>query len=192
MPYAQAHALQLRLLGERIANTIGNTVVIVEHDPVFTVGRKRGAETNLLAPGDVPVFQVERGGDVTFHGPGQLVVYPICALVGADRDLHAWLRRIESLVMDVIGQFGVAGERDARNTGVWVSGRKVCSVGIACRRWVTWHGLALNVHTDLEYLTRINPCGLDAGLYTTLEREAGRKVTIPQVEAEFSRYLRHW
>ena len=147
---------------------------------------------NVLAPGEVPVIEVERGGDVTFHGPGQLVVYPVFALEGANRDLHAWLRRLEALVIDAMAEFGIQGKRDARNTGVWVGGRKICSIGIACRRWVTWHGLALNVSTDLAYLSRINPCGLDPSLYTTMQHEARRAIPLPQVQAVFERILVEW
>lgn len=192
MGYLDAHALQLRVLDDRIAGRIGDTAIVVEHDPVFTVGRKRGAAQNVLTPGEVPVIEVERGGDVTFHGPGQLVVYPVFALAGVDRDLHAWLRRLEALVIAGLAEFGIHGERDERNTGVWVAGRKICSIGIACRRWVTWHGLALNVSTDLAYLSRINPCGLESSLYTTMEQEARRSIPFSQVQATFERILRGW
>lgn len=190
--YPEAHALQLRVLDERIAGRIGNTAILLEHDPVFTVGRKRGANLNVLTPGEVPVIEVERGGDVTFHGPGQLVVYPVFALEGPERDLHAWLRRLEALTIAVLAEFALIGERDARNTGVWVGGRKICSIGIACRRWVTWHGLALNVSTDLTFLSRIHPCGLDASVYTTMERELSRGVALADVQAAFEGHLRAW
>ncbi len=189
--YAEAWAIQSRQLARRIADEVDDTAFLVEHDPVYTVGRKLGAMANVLAPGDVPVVEVERGGDVTFHGPGQLVVYPIVALHGRDRDLHAWLRRLESLCFEVLMEFGLQGQRDPRGTGAWVNGRKIASIGIACRRWVTWHGLALNVTTDLDYLSRIHPCGLDAAVYTSMQRELG-SASFVAVKDSFSRRLAHW
>ncbi len=183
VPYAEAWALQTRLVEQRAAGLIGNTVIVCEHDPVFTVGRKRGAAQNLLDVGEVPVFEVERGGDVTFHGPGQLVAYPILLLEGVDRDLHAHLRRLEELMIGVCGRFGVVAGRDPRNTGVWAGGRKLGSIGISCRRWVTFHGLALNVNTDLGWFRRVNPCGFDATVMTSLAEERGAPLDLQAVEA---------
>jgi lipoate-protein ligase B len=169
LPYAEAHALQVDLVRRRADGEIGDAVIVCEHDPVYTVGRRRGATDNVLAPGDVPVVEVERGGDVTWHGPGQVVVYPILKL--AEPDLHAHMHRLEQLMIDVCADYGLAAGRDARNTGAWVGGRKIGSVGIACRRWVTWHGLALNVSPDLGYFGRINPCGFDATIMTSMAAE---------------------
>ncbi len=191
LAYAEAWAIQSRQLALRIAGEAEDTAFLVEHDPVYTVGRKIGAMAHVLSPGDVPVVEVERGGDVTFHGPGQLVVYPIFALEGRDRDLHAWLRRLESLCFEVLAEFGLQGERDPRGTGAWVNGRKIASIGIACRRWVTWHGLALNVTTDLAYLSRVQPCGLDASVYTSMERELGA-ANFDSVKSAFSGRLARW
>ena len=155
------------------------------------------ASANVLAPGATPVVEVERGGDVTWHGPGQLVAYPILRLEGEARDLHAHLHRLEDLVVDVCAAFGIAGGRDARNTGVWVrpgtpAGQKICSIGIACRRWVTWHGLALNVDPDLSAFARINPCGFDAAVMTSMARELGRPVALADVAAELADRVRGW
>ena len=168
MPYGEAHALQREILADRIAGRIDDTLILCEHDPVFTLGRRRGAEGNVLVPGEIPVIPVERGGDVTFHGPGQLVAYPIFQLPPGRQDLHAWMRGLETVVIETLAGYGVRGGRDTRNTGVWVDGRKIAAIGIACRSWVTWHGLALNVSTDLSCFQRINPCGLDAALVTRL------------------------
>lgn len=168
IPYADAHAIMRERLEARIAGSIDDTLMLCEHDPVFTLGRSRGAAANVLAPGDVPVLLVERGGDVTFHGPGQLVGYPIVALPPHRQDLHAWLRGLEQVILDVLAGYGLTGARDARNTGVWLDGRKVCAIGIAARRWVSWHGFALNVGTDLSYYQRINPCGMSSVLVTRL------------------------
>ena len=171
--YQRAHALQRSLLAARIAGEAPDTVLLLEHDPVITVGRRQHAADNVLQPGDVPVVPVERGGDVTWHGPGQLVAYPIVKLVGERADLHRHLHALEDAVISLIAELGLDPRRDARNTGVWLpdasgDNHKVCSIGIACRKWVTWHGLALNVDPDLGGFGRIHPCGFDAAVMTRL------------------------
>lgn len=190
--YEEAHALQKDLVERRAKGEIGDAVIVCEHDPVYTVGRRRDAMANVLVPGDVPVVEVERGGDVTWHGPGQVVVYPILLLEGAKRDLHAHMHRLEDLMIEVCADFGLAVGRDERNTGVWHAGRKLGSVGIACRRWVTWHGLALNVNPDLAYFQRINPCGFDATIMTSLSRELGREVGVEEAATRFIARVVHW
>ena len=141
---------------------------------MITLGRRQSATANVLAPGDIPMFEIERGGDVTYHGPGQLVGYPIFKLDGDERDLHAYLRSLEEALIGVCADVGLAGRRNPGWTGVWIGERKVASIGIAVRRWVTMHGFALNVATDLSRFAAINPCGLDAAVMTSLSREAGR------------------
>jgi lipoyl(octanoyl) transferase len=172
-PYAEAYALQKALLEARIRGEGDDVALIVEHDPVFTLGRRRGAADNVLVAGDVPVIQVERGGDVTFHGPGQLVVYPILALPPGRQDLHRHLKNLEEIALRTCAAFGLDAARDPRNTGAWVGGHKIASVGVACRSWVTWHGLALNVHPDMRYFARINPCGLSGDVMTSMAQELG-------------------
>lgn len=169
-----------------------NAVILCEHEPVYTLGRKRGALANVLDAGDTPVIEVERGGDVTWHGPGQLVVYPVLRLEGAARDLHAHLHRLEDLAIEVCGALGLPAGRDERNTGAWIRGRKVCSIGVACRRWVTWHGLALNANPDLSAFRRINPCGFDAAVMTSVSEELGRDVGVAEVEALVTERVRGW
>lgn len=181
--YTEAWSLQKALVDQRASGEIPDTVLVCEHDPVYTVGRRRDAMANVLVPGDVPVVEVERGGDVTWHGPGQVVAYPIIQLDGVNRDLHAHMARLEDLMIAVCGHFGIEGGRDDRNTGAWVRGRKIGSVGIACRRWVTWHGLALNVDPDLSYFGRINPCGFEASIMTSMARELGAPVSVAEVSA---------
>jgi len=166
--YTEVHRLQQRLLAERIQGAIPDTVLLLEHSPVFTVGRARGARDNILDPGDAPVVEVERGGDVTWHGPGQLVAYPIVDLRGRREDLHLHLHSLEDAVVALLGELGLASGRDARNTGVWVEGQKICSIGIACRRWVSWHGLALNIDPQAHWFRRINPCGFESSVMTRL------------------------
>jgi lipoyl(octanoyl) transferase len=170
-PYGRVHALQQELVGQRIRGEIDDCVLVVDHAPVVTVGRGRGAQAGVLDPSDVEVVAVERGGESTWHGPGQLVAYPIVQLEGTRRDLHRHLRNLEDAVIGLLAEVGLEGRRDARNTGVWLGcsdgvTRKVCSVGIACRSWVTWHGLALNVDPDPRVWERIRPCGFDASVMT--------------------------
>lgn len=159
VPYRAAHALQQRLVDRRIEDGICDTVVLCEHEPVVTVGR--GSPAPQLDTASIEVIEVERGGEATFHGPGQLVAYPILKLPEGRRDLHRYLRDLEQVVIDSLAEIEVAGERRAGLTGVWVAGRKVCSIGVSVRRWVTWHGLALNLNADLAAFAAFRPCGLD-------------------------------
>jgi lipoyl(octanoyl) transferase len=171
-------ARQLALVEARQRGEVGDALLVVEHPHVFTLGRRRDAAANVLAPGEVEVVEIERGGDVTYHGPGQLVAYPIVALAGDERDLHAYLRDLEDAAIRTCARFGVVADREPGKTGAWTTRgggvrRKLCSIGIACRRWVTFHGLALNVTTDLSYFARINPCGFDATVMTSLAECTG-------------------
>lgn len=172
--YREVWRKQLELVEARQIGQAPDTLVVVEHPHVFTLGRRRDAQQNVLAPGDVPVIEIERGGDVTYHGPGQLVAYPIVLLEGEERDLHQFLRNLEEAVIRTCARVGVTADREPGKTGVWTTtplGRKkLCSMGIACRKWVTFHGLALNVHTDLSYFARINPCGFEASVMTSLDK----------------------
>ena len=136
----------------------------------------------MLAPGDIPVIEVERGGDVTYHGPGQLVGYPILKLDEAERDLHLYLRNLEEALIGVCADVGLEGRRNPGWTGAWIGARKVASLGIAVRRWVTLHGFALNVSTDLSRFAMINPCGLEATVMTSLAAETGRPLTLDDIK----------
>ncbi len=187
--YAEVHALQADLLARRIRNEIPDTLLLLEHAPTFTVGRARGAENNILDPGDAPVVKVERGGDVTWHGPGQLVAYPIVDLRNRREDLHLHLHSLEEAVIRTLTDFGLDSGRDDRNTGVWIDGRKVCSIGIACKRWVTWHGLALNVSPDRSWWARINPCGFDASVMTSLDEHLDPVPTLDALAAPLAHHL---
>ena len=179
--YEAALALQHRCVEERIAGDRGDTLLLVEHEPVFTLGRKRTALANVLDAGDVPVVQVERGGDVTWHGHGQLVGYPIIMLDDerGERDLHWVLRQLEEAVITVLGKCGLEAERKPRYTGVWCQGKKLASLGVAVRGWVTYHGFAINVDPDLSWFRRINPCGLESGIMGSVASLGG---TAPSAE----------
>lgn len=169
--YAEVHALQERLV-ESVRAGGPEVVLLLEHAPTITLGRARGAAGSVLVPGEVPVVAVERGGDATWHGPGQLVAYPILRLEGARQDLHDHLRRLEVAGVSLLAGLGVSSGRDPRNTGVWIGegegAQKVMSIGVAVRGWVTWHGLALNVDLDLGDFARLRPCGMAADVMTRL------------------------
>jgi lipoyl(octanoyl) transferase len=179
--YRDAWAKQLALVEQRQTGAVPDTLLLVEHPHVFTLGRRREAQANVLAPGDVEVIEIERGGDVTYHGPGQLVAYPIVLLGEGERDLHRYLRNLEQAVIETCARFGLVADREPAKTGVWCTNRvdarkKLCSMGIACRKWVTFHGLALNVSTDLSYFARINPCGFESAVMSSLAVELGDSV----------------
>jgi lipoyl(octanoyl) transferase len=177
----------------RASTSTDDALILVEHPHVITLGRSRAALGNVLAPGDVEVVEIERGGDVTYHGPGQLVGYPIIELAEGERDLHHFLRGLEEAVIRTLARWHIDADRSPGATGVWLDGRggrkKICSIGIACRRWVTFHGLALNVTTDLGYFQRINPCGFEAGVMTSMAEELGAGVAMAEVKASLATEL---
>lgn len=184
--YDKAHRLQLQMVDKRIAGEVPDTFIFTTHPPTITVGRG-SADGNILVSDDVLAqrgvrkFEVERGGDVTFHGPGQQVIYPILDLEQRGRDLHKFLRDLEEAIIIFLDQFGIKGERIVGKTGVWVDDKKICAIGIAVKRWVSYHGLALNVETDLDYFKLINPCGFAPDSVTSLEQILGSKPDKNQV-----------
>ncbi|HMI47461.1 MAG TPA: lipoyl(octanoyl) transferase LipB [Gemmatimonadaceae bacterium] len=177
--YVEALELQRSLARDRISGAIPqDLLLLVEHPPVVTLGRSSKqkhlvASPEFLQTKGVELFEVERGGDVTFHGPGQLVGYPIIDLKRHKQDLHWYLRKIEEALINSLGDYGILGERNTAYTGVWTRGRKIASIGVHARDWVTWHGFALNVTTDLSYFDLIVPCGIDGVVMTSIARELG-------------------
>jgi lipoyl(octanoyl) transferase len=176
-PYLPVLELQRRLVRARIDGEISeDLLLLVEHDPVVTLGRGT-RQTSLPLPEPVlrergfEVVEVERGGDVTVHAPGQLVGYPIIDLQQHRPDLHWYLRQLEEAMIRGLGEMGIAAERNPGKTGVWVSGRKIGSIGVHVKRWVTLHGFALNVTTDLRMFSVVVPCGIDGVIMTNVERE---------------------
>jgi len=173
VPYAEGLEWQRRLADERIAGRLEHDVLLLlEHPPVVTLGRGSHAE-HVLRPAGIDVVEVERGGDVTYHGPGQLVGYPIIDLRNYKQDLHWYLRTLEQTLIEALGFLGIPAETNKGFTGVWTRGRKIASIGIHVKQWVTWHGFALNVTTDLADFDRIVPCGIQGVEMTSVEREAG-------------------
>jgi lipoate-protein ligase B len=158
--------VQQRLVAARAEGRIPNLLLTGEHPPVITLGRRTPG--GFPARTDIPVVEVERGGEATYHGPGQIVAYPIVHLTQARRDLHRFQRDLEEIGIRVCADLGLAARRIEGKTGVWVGAKKVMSLGIAVRRWVTWHGLALNVTTDLAPFRTFNPCGLSPDVMTSL------------------------
>ena len=178
-PYAEALELQRALCRLRMGGELTqDLLLLVEHDPVVTLGRGTRATSLPLDPAELrrrglDVAEVERGGDVTYHGPGQLVGYPIIHLQEHQADLHWYLRQLEASLIAALESLGVAAERRPGLTGVWTSGRKIASIGIHVKQWVTFHGFALNVSTDLRPFDLIVPCGIDGVTMTSVARELG-------------------
>ena len=196
--YATAWKRQDELVVLRLEGEIGDTLVFTEHAPVFTLGVRRGAEQNLiwdaaeLARRGIEVVTTNRGGDITYHGPGQLVGYPIISLAPR-QDLHAYLRFVEQVLINTVGTFGLAADRRAGKTGIWLGTRKIAAIGIAVKKWTTFHGFALNVNTDLADFAGIVPCGITDGTVTSMKLELGREVDSGEVKkvaaTEFWRLL---
>ena len=190
-PYDETLRYQQDLVAARQADTIPDTLLLVEHPHVITLGRAAKPE-NVLAPGDTPVIPIERGGDVTYHGPGQLVAYPIFLLREDERDLHAYLRSLEEAILRAVAEAGIGATRVPGKTGVWTDTdppRKLASIGIAVKRWVSMHGLALNVDMDLSRFAAINPCGMPATVMTSMAREKGQTIAMATVKNALTRHL---
>ena len=177
--YEEALELQRHIARDRISGALPQDVLLlVEHPPVVTLGRaSKGkhliASPEFLRSKGVELFEVERGGDVTFHGPGQLVGYPIVDLKRHRLDLHWYLRKIEEALINTLAEYDIVAERNPSFTGVWTKGKKIASIGVHARDWVTWHGFALNVTTDLSYFDLMVPCGIDGVVMTSIARELG-------------------
>jgi lipoate-protein ligase B len=195
--YEEALELQRHIARDRISGALPQDVLLlVEHPPVVTLGRaSKGkhliASPEFLRSKGVELFEVERGGDVTFHGPGQLVGYPIVDLKRHRLDLHWYLRKIEEALINTLADYDIVAERNPSFTGVWTKGKKIASIGVHARDWVTWHGFALNVTTDLSYFDLMVPCGIDGVVMTSIARELGTddisaQDVIERVSAKFA------
>lgn len=185
--YKEVWELQKIIHQKRVDGIIANTLLLVEHNPVITMG-KSGNENNLLIPFNVlkeegiSYYHIERGGDVTYHGPGQLVGYPIFNVRDGLAGIHPFIERIEDTIIATISEFGIKGEKREKLIGVWANGGKLCSIGIAVKRWVSFHGFALNVNTDLNYFDLMIPCGLKNIKMTSMQKILNRKVPMEDVK----------
>jgi lipoate-protein ligase B len=192
--YRECWDLQRRLARARAEGGVPDILLLTEHDHVYTIGRS-GDDRHLLATDEelsrtgVAVVHTDRGGDITYHGPGQLVGYPILDLARHGSDLHLYLRMLEEAVIRTLLEFGIAAGRHPSYTGVWVGGEKICAIGVRTSRWVTMHGFALNVRTDLTKFDRIIPCGIFEKGVTSMHRLLGRDVTLEEVEPAIARNL---
>jgi lipoyl(octanoyl) transferase len=194
LPYGSAHALQERLVEARKEERIGDVLLLLEHPKVITLGRAAKAQNILrteheLAADGYDLHETGRGGDVTFHGPGQLVAYPIVDLKPDRQDVRRYVSDLEETMIRVCAGYGLSAGRVAGRNGAWIGERKVGAVGVRISRWITMHGFALNVSTDLSQFEAIVPCGIaDAGV-TSLSRELGRVVPMAEVEEAAARHL---
>ena len=194
LDYNSAWDLQRELFLLRSEGKISDLLLLTEHDPVYTVG-KSGNDNHVLAnekelyESGVAVVHTDRGGDVTYHGPGQLVGYPIMDLNEYYHDLHRYLRDLEDVIMRSLSEYGINGERDNKFTGVWVGGEKIAALGVKVSRWVTMHGFALNVNTDLSYFDRIIPCGIFHKGVTSLGRLVGSEMSLVEVGNSIVRHF---
>ncbi len=183
--YEDALDRQKAFVDQRINGLIGNTLVFTEHEPVYTVGRRKNADQHLIwdssrmnAEG-INFIRTNRGGDITYHGPGQIVGYSIISLA-EKRDLHAYLRNLEEVVIRTLATFGINAKRRPGKTGIWLDTRKICAIGIALKKWVTYHGFALNLNPNLNHFAGIIPCGITQGSVTSLYKELDR-TTEPEI-----------
>jgi lipoyl(octanoyl) transferase len=184
--YAEALRLQKELQAKRIAGEVGDTVLLLEHPPVLTMGRSAKeqhivAEPAVLESHGIAVHEVGRGGDVTYHGPGQLVAYPIIDLRPDRRDVRKYMWSLEETMIRTCADFGLSASRVEGLNGTWIGERKVGAVGVRISRWVTMHGLALNANTDLSHFDLIVPCGIQDKTVTSVSAELGRTVRVPDV-----------
>ena len=186
--YADAYSRQLALVKKRLEGEALDTLVFTEHHPVITIGARFGASEHLLwdqqtlnARG-IEVERSNRGGDITYHGPGQIVGYPIISLINRVKDLHLYLRELEQVVINALGNLGLAAMRREGKTGIWLENRKIAAIGVAVKRWTTYHGFAININNCLEPFAGIIPCGIDDATVTSVKTELGIEVDLNEVK----------
>jgi lipoate-protein ligase B len=200
--YKEAWDLQHDLWSRRVEGELPDLLLLLEHPHVVTLGRRGNRSNLIVSPAvleamKIPLFHVERGGDVTYHGPGQMVVYPILDLKEYGYRLIRYVDQLEEIILRVLGDFGIEGRKDPLNRGVWVNQEKIASIGVAIKRWVSFHGFALNYETDLKYFDLIHPCGLKGKKMTTLTKILGVKISkgalMERILFQFKRvFVRDW
>jgi len=189
--YADAWELQRQLFELSLRGVTGDLLLFTEHEPVYTLG-KGGDQNHLLASDEelsrdgTEVFRIDRGGDITYHGPGQIVGYPILNLQRHTPDIHKYLRDLEEVIIRALARFNIEGAREGGLTGVWVHGEKIAALGVKVSKWITMHGFALNVNTDLQRFARIIPCGIFHKGVTSMEQILGRNLPLADVEGILS------
>jgi len=185
--YPEGLALQNDLVNQRQRGEIGDTLLCLEHNPVYTIGRTRD-RSSLLDPENLPypVVETNRGGQATFHGPGQLVGYLILDLSAYGKDLHTYLRQIESFLIDFSTDFGIETTRREGLTGVWVENRKLASIGVGVRKWVSMHGFGINISRDLSGYEAIVPCGISDVVMTSISQESNIELSVEQAALRIS------
>jgi lipoyl(octanoyl) transferase len=187
--FADALAQQEEIVArKRREPSAPDKLLLLEHNPVYTIGRTPD-QSSLLGVAHLPhpLFPINRGGQATYHGPGQLMAYPILDLRRYGQDLHRYLRWLEQLLIELLGEYEIAGERREGLTGVWIGPRKIASIGVGVRHWITMHGLALNVGGDLTPFAHIVPCGLNNVTMTSMEKETGKTISVIDVAAGFEK-----
>jgi len=192
--YERAYELQRRYVEKVVVNRGQNYLLICEHPLVLTLGRLADRKhivcpENRIEGSGISIVPVDRGGDVTLHAPGQLIAYPILNLENFDKDLHQYLFRLEQVGIDFLRLFDIVGVRVSGKTGVWIDGRKIMSIGVGVRKWVSYHGIGLNINTDLALFQMIRPCGMDV-VMTSLEHETGSGIYLDQAKEMFIRVFK--
>ena len=189
MHFAHGLALQEEIVAKKRADpSHPDELLLLEHEPVYTIGRTPD-QSSLLGAAHLPhpLFAINRGGQATYHGPGQLMGYPIIDLRGCGQDLHKYLRWLEQLLIEMLAQYEIAATQRASLTGVWIDDRKIASIGVGVRHWITMHGFALNVCGDLSPFNQIVPCGIDNVAMTSMERETGQPFSVAGVATAFEK-----
>ena len=178
--YKEAWGLQQEIHSKRVLGEVEDILFLLEHPNTYTLGKTAHKE-NLISSEDylkqnqISVYDIDRGGDITYHGPGQIVGYPIIDLNNWFKDTHKYLRALEEVIIKTCNDYGLKSERNPKHTGVWIGDKKIAAIGIKVSRWVTMHGFAFNVNTDLSYFNHINPCGFTDKGVTSMEKELGAK-----------------
>lgn len=184
--YGEAYDIQKRLWSQKTGGHAADALLLLEHPPTFTMGKSSKLGNLLLTKEElvregISLFFTDRGGDITYHGPGQLVVYPIIDLKSRGKDIHRYVQGLEEVVIQALAELSIEARRDEKNVGVWVGNEKIAAIGVSVRRWVTMHGLALNVNPILEHFSFINPCGIPNGRVTSISKLLGQDLPLETV-----------
>jgi len=192
--YREAWELQRRLHHQRVEGKIPDLLLLLEHPPTITIGRSGSLDNVLISSkqmvqAGIPLFFIDRGGDVTYHGLGQLVGYPILDLREQGGDLHLYVRNLEEVMIRTLRDFSIGADSDAGHPGVWVMGEEIGAIGLSVKKWVSMHGFALNVNTDLDHFAFIRPCGLSNKRATSMSKVIGRKISTAEVSARLKSHF---